>query len=109
MEESGPKNSSLLTRRFLPDAFDFDTALVWTLERRRESDLLAPIEGEDRSGIDAISTVQTGAANVGSLAIEPIRRVLPTAGLGHEPATRSTVVNGGFGLRQQTFERVSKS
>ena len=27
MEESGPKNSSLLTRRFLPDAFDFDTAL----------------------------------------------------------------------------------
>jgi hypothetical protein len=98
MEESGPKNSSLLTRRFLPDAFDFDTALVWTLERRRESDLLAPIEGEDRSGIDAISTVQTGAANVGSLAIEPIRRVLPTAGLGHEERFPPTRLSGSCGF-----------
>jgi hypothetical protein len=31
-----------------------------------------------------------------------------TTGTGHEPATRSTVVNGGFGLGQLTFERVAK-
>jgi hypothetical protein len=73
MEESGAKNSSLLTRRFLPDAFDFHTALVWTVMNDGGSRTSSPPgEGEDRSGMDAISTVQTSPANVGSLPIEPI-------------------------------------
>jgi hypothetical protein len=54
----------------------------------------------------------TGQANRETAEIHPIETLGSgggMAGVGHEPATRSTVVNGGFGLRQQTFERVSKS